>query len=316
MERSVSLELLFLGTGAGMPAKLRNVTAIALKLLEERGSVWLFDCGEATQHQILHTSLKPRRVEKIFITHLHGDHIYGLPGFLSSRSFQGGESEVTIYGPKGTKEFVETALSVSQTYLKYPLSFMEVSNGIVFEDEQFMVEAKLLQHGIPSYGYRIVEKDRPGILLVDKLKERGIQPGPLYKKIKDGQQVQLEDGTIIDGKQFTGADIKGRIVTILGDTRFCEASKELADGADILVHEATFSQGEEGLAHEYYHSTTVGAAALAAEANVKQLCLTHISSRYERKEWESLEREAQKVFPATVIAEDFKEIVIPSRKSN
>src|SRR3954454_17958571 len=116
-ERGLSLEVLFLGTGAGIPAKLRNVTSIALKLLEERGTIWLFDCGEATQHQILHTSIKPSRIENIFITHLHGDHIYGLPGMLSSRSFQGGETDVTVYGPKGIKEYIETSLKVSGTYL-------------------------------------------------------------------------------------------------------------------------------------------------------------------------------------------------------
>ena len=101
------MELLFLGTGAGVPAKQRNVSSLALELLQERGSVWLFDCGEATQHQILHTTVKPRRIEKIFITHLHGDHIYGLPGLLGSRSFQGGESLLTVYGPKGIKEFIK-----------------------------------------------------------------------------------------------------------------------------------------------------------------------------------------------------------------
>ncbi|MDQ0157453.1 ribonuclease Z [Robertmurraya andreesenii] len=308
------MELFFLGTGAGIPAKMRNVTAMALKLLEERGSVWLFDCGEATQHQILHTSLKPRRVEKIFITHLHGDHIYGLPGFLSSRSFQGGESKVTIYGPKGIKEYVETSLSVSQTYLKYPLQIIEVDDGIVFEDEQFLVEAKLLEHGISSYGYRVVEKDRPGVLLVDKLKETGIQPGPIFKRIKSGERVTLEDGTVLDGKDFTGPDIKGRVVTILGDTRSCEASRQLAQDADLLVHEATFSQGEEKLAHEYFHSTTVQAATIAKEANVRKLCLTHISSRYDREASKILLNEARKVFATTEMAEDFKEIIIPLQK--
>lgn len=310
----MEMELFFLGTGAGIPAKLRNVTSIALKLLEERGSVWLFDCGEATQHQILHTNLKPRRVEKIFITHLHGDHIYGLPGFLSSRSFQGGESRVTIYGPTGIKEYVETSLSVSQTYLKYPLNFVEVHDGIVFEDEQFTVEAKLLEHGISSYGYRIVEKDHPGILLIDKLREMGVPPGPIFKRIKNGEIVTLENGTVIDGKQFTGPDIKGRVVTILGDTRQCEAAKKLAQDADLLVHEATFSDGEEKLAHEYNHSTTVQAASTAKAANVKKLCLTHISSRYDRDAAKILLGEAKHVFPDTEMAEDFKEITIPLQK--
>lgn len=308
------MELFFLGTGAGMPAKLRNVTSIGLKMLEERGAVWLFDCGEATQHQILHTSLKPRRVEKIFITHLHGDHIYGLPGFLSSRSFQGGESEVTIYGPEGIKKFVETNLAISQTYLKYPLHFVEVGDGIVFEDDQFIVEAKLLEHGISSYGYRVIEKDLPGVLLVEKLQEAGIAPGPIYKKIKSGISVTLEDGTIIDPLDFTGPKVRGRIVTILGDTRVCDASKQLAMDADVLVHEATFSQGEEKLAYEYFHSTTTQAAAIAKEAKVKKLCLTHISSRYDKEAWKSLEDEAKAIFPRTEIAEDFKEITIPLQK--
>ena len=116
------MELLFLGTGAGIPAKTRNVTSIALKLLEERRSVWLFDCGEATQHQILHTSIKPGKIEKIFITHLHGDHVYGLPGLVSSRSFQGGESCLTVYGPKGIKAFLETALEATGTHLNMQMS--------------------------------------------------------------------------------------------------------------------------------------------------------------------------------------------------
>lgn len=146
------MELLFLGTGAGIPAKTRNVTCTALKLLEERNAVWLFDCGEATQHQILHTTIKPRKIEKIFITHMHGDHVYGLPGLLGSRSFQGGEDELTIYGPKGIKAFVNAALSATQTHLTYPLHIIEIDEGVVFEDDTFQVEARRVSHGIPAYG--------------------------------------------------------------------------------------------------------------------------------------------------------------------
>jgi ribonuclease Z len=199
--------------------------------------------------------------------------------------------------------------------LKYRIHFVEIEEGIIFEDEQILVEARLLKHGIPSYGYRIVEKERPGILLVDKLQEAGISPGPIYKRIKSGENVTLEDGTFIDGKLFTGPSLKGRIVTILGDTRKCEASKRLAQDADLLVHEATFSEGEEALAHEYYHSTTIQAATIAKEANVKRLCLTHISSRYDRDAWKALEDEARKVFPMSEVAEDFKEIIVPLVKS-
>lgn len=308
------MDLLFLGTGAGVPAKLRNVSSIALKLLEERGTIWLFDCGEATQHQVLYTTIKPRRIEKIFITHLHGDHIYGLPGLLSSRSFQGGESEVVLYGPKGIKDYVNVSLSISQTYLKYQLTIVEIEEGIIFEDDEFIVEARLLEHGIPSFGYRITEKDRPGTLLIDKLQEAGIKPGPHYKKIKNGEEVTLEDGTLIEPGLFVGPKQKGRIITILGDTRICNACHQLAKDADILVHEATFSEGEETLAHDYFHSTTTQAANIARKAGAKKLCLNHISSRYERNSWNRLVEEAKTIFPNTDIAEDFKEIHIPALK--
>jgi ribonuclease Z len=311
---AVCMEILFLGTGAGVPAKMRNVSSLVLKLLDERGSLWLFDCGEATQHQILHTSIKPRRIEKIFITHLHGDHIYGLPGLLSSRSFQGGDSLVTVYGPKGMKEYIDISLQVSGTYLKYPLEIIEVVEGIVFEDDQFLVEARKLDHGIISYGYRVIEKDRPGSLLVEKLKEANIPPGPLYKKIKAGEDIVLEDGTRLHSSQFRGEDIKGRIVTILGDTRLCDNAYTLALQADLLIHEATFAKDEEQLAHDYFHSTTRQAAMVAKEAGVKQLCLTHISSRYDKKASQLLVEEAREVFPTTVIAEDFKELIIPLKK--
>lgn len=305
------MDVFFLGTGAGVPAKLRNVTSIALKLLEERGAIWLFDCGEATQHQILHTSIKPRRIEKIFITHLHGDHIYGLPGLLSSRSFQGGESLVTVYGPTGIREFIEVSLKISKSYLKYPIEIVEIEDGVIFEDDQFIVEARLLEHGIPSYGYRVVERDRPGTLLADKLAAAGVKPGPDYKKIKNGEEVVLENGKVINPDEFVGPPQKGRIVTVLGDTRVCQNAVLLAKDADLLIHEATFSEDEEVLAHEYFHSTTLQAADTAVKARAKKLCLTHISSRYDRNDWKLLEEEAGKVFANTVISEDFMEIGIP-----
>jgi ribonuclease Z len=309
-----NVELLFLGTGAGVPAKLRNVTSIALKLLEERGAVWLFDCGEATQHQILHTSLKPRRIEKIFITHLHGDHIYGLPGLLGSRSFQGGESELTVYGPKGIKQFIEVSLTISQTHLKYPLRVEEIEEGVIFEDGGFRVEARELQHGLPTFGFRVEEKDKSGELQVDRLQERGVKPGPIYKKLKAGEEIVLYDGSIVNGKDYIGPSIPGRVVTILGDTRTCENAFELARFADVLVHEATFNQDQEEMAHEYFHSTTRQAAETASKAGVNVLFLTHISSRFAKESWSELQKEAREVFPGSYIAKDFMEHTIPLKK--
>ncbi|MBM7604533.1 ribonuclease Z [Metabacillus crassostreae] len=309
------MNVMFLGTGAGIPAKSRNVTSIALQLLEERNAVWLFDCGEATQHQILHTTIKPRKIEKIFITHLHGDHIYGLPGLISSRSFQGGEGLLTIYGPKGIEEFVRTALSVSSTYLTYSLEFIEIKEGIVFEDHLFQVSAKKLEHGIDSYGYRVMEKDLQGTLLVDKLEDIGINPGPIYQKIKRGETITLEDGTIINGAEFIGPSQKGRIVSILGDTRYTEKSLELARDADILIHEATFSEEDEKLAYDYFHSTTKQAAKIALQSNARKLILTHISSRYQTEEdLGTLVKEAQAIFPSSFIASDFMQMEIPKKR--
>jgi len=307
------VNFVFLGTGAGMPAKARNVSSIALQLLEERKSVWLFDCGEATQHQILHTSVKPGKIEKIFITHLHGDHIFGLPGLLSSRSFQDGKNMLTLYGPKGIEEYVMTSLKISGTHLKYELEIVEVEEGIVFEDAGFVVEARKLEHGIECFGYRIMEKDRPGELQVEALMNLGIKPGPLFKRIKNGEIVQLENGTVINGADFVGEPKKGKVITILGDTRTCENSYKLAENCDYLVHEATFAGNSEELAYEYFHSTTTQAAKTALAANAKNLILTHISSRYIAEDVEELLQEAVGIFPNTVIAEDLIKIEIQNK---
>lgn len=306
----MTLELTFLGTGAGVPAKERNVSAIALDLSQERGTTWLFDCGEATQHQILHTSIKPRKIEKIFITHLHGDHIFGLPGLLGSRSFQDGTSLLTIYGPTGIKEYVEVSLRVSTTHIKYPIEVVEIEDGVIFEDQQFTVIAGKLEHGILCFGYRIVEKDLKGALEVDKLQKLGISPGPIYQKIKGGGEILLEDGTKISGSDFVGPDKPGRKLAILGDTRFNPKAIELASEVDLLVHEATFGKGDEAIAYDYFHSTTVGAAQVAKEAKARALVLTHISSRYQGNDIKTLVEEAQEVFPNVTIAHDFYKLQV------
>jgi ribonuclease Z len=304
------MDLLFLGTGAGVPAKLRNVTSIALKLLEERNAVWLFDCGEATQHQILHTSLKPRKIEKIFITHLHGDHIFGLPGFLGSRSFQGGEAELTVYGPPGIKEFIDVSLAISGTHLRYPLHIEEIDEGIIFEDDQFSVEARRLDHALLCFGYRVVEKNKPGVLQAEQLKDLGIKPGPIFKKLKKGETVELDDGRVVNGIDFLGPPIKGRVVTILGDTRPSPAAVKLAENADVLIHEATFAKDQEQMAYDYFHSTTKQAAETAAAASASKLLLTHISSRFTETEWPELEQEARENFSESYIASDFFEFSV------
>lgn len=306
------MNVIFLGTGAGIPAKHRNVSSLALQLMNKNGDIWLFDCGEGTQQQILHTSIKPRKIEKIFITHLHGDHIYGLPGLISTRSFQGACSPLTIYGPKGISTFVETTLEVSGTHLNYPLMLHEITDeGVLFEDEEYIVTASSLVHGIQSYGFRLEQKDLPGSLLVDELKKEGIPPGPIYKEIKEGKLITLPDGRKVDGKKYIGPPKKGVIIAILGDTRYTENAASLAKGANLLIHEATFSKLDEKNAYEYYHCTTTQAAKVAKEANVDQLILNHISSRYQNNETERLLAEAKEIFLNTIIAEDFAVYTVP-----
>lgn len=301
------MKLQFLGTGAGVPSKQRNVSALVLDLMQELGSVWLFDCGEATQHQILRTSIKPRKVDKIFITHLHGDHIYGLPGFLSSRSFQDGTTPVTIYGPTGIETYVTTSLHVSSTHLRYPVYFKEVQDGIIYEDDIFMIKAKKLDHGIASYGYRVEEKHKPGELLPSKLQEIGVKPGPIYQQIKENKYTELPNGQIIDQNDVTGPRKPGKVITILGDTRYTDVVIPFAQASDVLVHEATFAQNEAELAYTYYHATARQAAEIAAAAKVKQLILTHISSRYTGDQSVNLQEEAALVFDHVQLAYDFYE---------
>ena len=299
------MQLHFLGTGAGMPSKERNTSSVLLELYEQRGTAWMFDCGEATQHQILKTSIKPRKIEKIFITHLHGDHIFGLPGLLSSRSFLAGEDTLTIYGPPGIKAFIDMSLSISNTHIKYPLVIEEIGEGIIFEDEQFIVTAKLLQHIIPTFGYRIEQKNMPGELLIDKALALGVPKGPLLKQLKNGKNVVLEDGSVVNSSDVVGAAKKGTIITILGDTKYCEASIELASGADVLVHEATFDHHTEDLAASYGHSTNTEAATVAKKAGVKALILNHISARFLGKDVDDLLTQANQIFQNTYIAVDF-----------
>ncbi len=307
------MEITFLGTGAGVPSKERNVSAIALSLLQEQKSIWLFDCGESTQQQILKTTIKPGKINTIFITHLHGDHIFGLPGLLSSRSFQGGNDRLTVYGPSGIKAYIETSLRTSGSRLTYPLSIIEITQGKIMENDQFTVYATLLEHTVQSFGFRVVEKDKPGELQVNKLLEMGIRPGPIYQQIKNNEITYLPDGNVINRKDFIGPDKKGRIISILGDTLAKNQHQSFVEKSDLLIHEATFDHTKTELAKQYFHSTTTQAASLAMEANVKQLILTHISSRYQKEDHDELLMQARAIFPNTKLAHDFYHIQIDAK---
>jgi ribonuclease Z len=298
----------FLGTSSGTPTTKRNVSGIALRFIQT-GKWWLFDCGEGTQHQIMRSPLKVSQLEKIFITHLHGDHVYGLIGLLASRSLRGGAPErVTLYGPPGIADYVDCIMKVSPVFLQYPLSIETVSDGQIFAGEEITVAAAQVKHRVPSFAYAVEEKPRPGAFRADLAKQAGVPAGPLYGALKRGESVQLPDGRIVHGKDFVGVEQKGRKIVYSGDTEPCEAMLKLAAGADLLIHEATYADCDKALAERSGHSTARQAAEIARDAGAKRLILTHFSPRYEREEdapMEELLAEAREVFPDTLLAADF-----------
>lgn len=210
------MELTFLGTSAGVPTRTRNMTSIILNLQQPtRAEMWLFDCGEGTQHQFLHTPHHPGKLNKIFITHLHGDHLFGLPGLLCSRSMQGNSLPLTVYGPTGIKEFIDTALRLSGSWTDYPLTIIEVGPGLVFDEEGYRVTAFPLSHPVECYGYRIEQHDKPGALDAAQLIADGVPPGPLFHRLKRGEQVTLADGRVIDGSRYLGPATPGKTLVSL-----------------------------------------------------------------------------------------------------
>ncbi|EES8531669.1 ribonuclease BN [Escherichia coli] len=300
------MELIFLDTSAGVPTRTRNVTAILLNLqYPTQSGLWLFDCGEGTQHQLLHTAFNPGKLDKIFISHLHGDHLFGLPGLLCSRSMSGIIQPLTIYGPQGIREFVETALRISGSWTDYPLEIVEIGAGEILDDGLRKVTAYPLEHPLECYGYRIEEHDKPGALNAQALKAAGVPPGPLFQELKAGKTITLEDGRQINGADYLAAPVPGKALAIFGDTGPCDAALDLAKGVDVMVHEATLDITMEAKANSRGHSSTRQAATLAREAGVGKLIITHVSSRYDDKGCQHLLRECRSIFPATELANDF-----------
>lgn len=313
-----TVEITFLGTSSGVPTRSRNVSSVALRL-PQRGEVWLFDCGEGTQHQLLRSEIKTSQLRRIFITHLHGDHIFGLMGLLASCGLAGSAQPIDLYGPTGLKEYIQACSKYSHTHFGNRVQVYTVQPGIVYEDEEFTVSCELLKHRIPAFGYQIREKNRPGRFNVEKAKALGIPPGRIYGQLKQGETVTLADGRIIRGQDLCGPTETGRKLVYCTDTIFCEAAVEIAQGADVLIHEATFAHQDAELAFERLHSTSTMAAQTALAAQVKLLIMTHFSPRYapgNELDLSNLLEEARAIFPNTKLAYDFFSYEIPRHRSD
>lgn len=310
------MEITFLGTSSGVPTRSRNVSSVALRL-PQRAEAWLFDCGEGTQHQLLRSEIKTSQICRIFITHMHGDHIFGLMGLLASCGLAGSAQAVEIYGPAGLDEYLRACCKYSYTYLSDRVKVYPVQPGIIYKDREFTVSCELLKHRVPAFGYRISEGDRTGEFNVEKAKALGIPPGPIYGKLKQGQVVTLPDGRKIKGSDLCGPTEVGRKVAYCTDTIFCEAAIELAKDADVLIHEATFAHQDAEMAFESLHSTSTMAAQVALAAGVKQLIMTHFSPRYtpgNSLTLDNLKEEARAIFPNTRLAYDLFTYEVPRRR--
>ena len=277
------MQFIVLGSGAGLPSKKSNTQSYILDVIDEINQYIIIDAGEALQHRILHTNIKPSKVKNVFITHLHGDHIYGLPGFLSSRAHQGGENlPLTIYGPKGLKEWLTVTFEISSSRLNYPLNIIEVEHNSQIKIDKFNISVYLLDHTIDSYLYVFMEENKKGALNTKKLKEIGIKPGPIYADIKNSSVFEY-DGISYNTEEFIGPEINGRKISVHGDTRIVSDSEYLTliDNSDLIVHEATYLDNENEKAHQYFHSEISDVLNNFSGISYDHLLLSHLSNRYE-----------------------------------
>ena len=296
------IEIVFLGTGSAVPTVRRNHPSIFLRYKDEN---LLFDCGEGTQRQIRKARLNPCKINRLFITHWHGDHVLGIPGLLQTLALNNYNRELEIYGPKGTKSYIDKIMSLFVNVGKIKFKIHEVSSGKVFENKDFKIEAEQMLHGTECLAYSFIEKDK---LRIDKNKLKKLKLGfsPIIQKLKEGNDV------MIDGKKIKSKDItylqKGRKVSIVLDTRENKNIEKLSKNSDLLISESTYFDDED-LAKEHKHMTLKQAVSIAKKSKVKKLILLHISQKYESNE-KDFEKEARKLFKNSFLAEDLMKIEI------
>jgi len=299
------MNVVFLGTSGSMPTQRRGSSCVVVRLGR---SLYMFDCGEGTQRQMVGAGVGFRRKMKIFLSHLHGDHVLGLPGLLQSMSLLGREKRLDIYGPAGTVDYVK-AFSESLGGPAFPVIIHEIMEpGVVYGDDGLDVVAARSSHRVESWSYGLFEKPRPGRFHPEKARALGVPEGRLWHMLQHGEAVTVE-GRVVEPAQVADPPRPGRRIVYSGDTRPYPGMVELARGADLLIHEATFSHELQERAAEDGHTTAREAAEVAREAGAKRLALVHISSRY--YDPEVLLEEARQVFEDVFVAEDLMEIEVP-----
>ncbi|PWU25521.1 MAG: ribonuclease Z [Candidatus Rokuibacteriota bacterium] len=294
----MDLDIVFLGTSGSMPTAQRAPTAT---LVRRGGERLLFDCAEGTQRQLLASTVGLVELSEVFLTHYHADHYLGLPGMLKTFALRGRELPITVYGPPGLAGLF-AALRRIFGRLTYEYELVELRSGDRLVRDAYRIETFAVAHGVNGIGYSIVEDERPGRFDVTEAEALGVPIGPERGALQAGEAVTLADGTLVRPEQVLGPPRPGRKLTLSGDTAPSPDVVEAARSADVLVHEATFMDEERERARETLHSTALDAAAVAREADVAMLCLTHLSNRYFGPE---VAREARSVFAETVVPRDF-----------
>jgi ribonuclease Z len=307
----MSLQITFLGTAASIPTSTRALSSIAV---QRQGELFLFDCGEGTQKQMIQAKIGFNRRTRVFITHMHGDHILGLPGLIQTMSLLGRDKPLQILGPKGITSFIEAMITTVEFSLSFPVEACEVENeGLVIKEKEYEIHTVWAEHSIPCLAYALIEKPRSGKFHPEKAVALRVPKGPLWHRLQNGKKVILPSGRTVRPREVLDRQRPGRKIVVVGDTKPSDNVARFAQGADVLVHEATFTEDLAERAEEDLHSTPSGAALIAKKAKVKRLVLTHVSARY--GDPRVLLEESGKIFPNTVVAEDFMRIEVPLKES-
>jgi len=303
----MSMRVIFLGTAGSVPTQARSLPAVFLKRQNEQ---LMFDCGEGVQRQMVKAKVGFHKKMKIFISHMHGDHVLGLPGLLQTMALMDRQRKLEIYGPEGIKQFLEWVRESLQFGLTFPVEIHEVYDvGVICEEKDYTVEAARSNHVVSGFAYAFVEKPRPGKFYPEKARALGVPEGELWSKLQHGDKVKLSNGLVISPEAVLGLPRKGRKIVYTGDTRPFRGFAKFAAGADLVVHDSTFDDALGEKAELDGHSTPSQAAQQAKRAKAKKLVLTHISARY--ADAGLLLEQARKVFKNTVVAEDFMELELP-----